>query len=91
MRKADLIHLQTLFILYSIGDPEENYATPIYFYFLPTSYQIINFFCWGTAKEKNYVGGRQRASQGLVKDSPTFKNFSISAIHYLTAMTCGVG
>ncbi len=32
-----------------------------------------------------------RASQGLVKDSPTFKNSSISAIHYLTAITCGVG
>ncbi len=25
----------------------------------------------------------KRASQGLVKDSPTFKNFSITAIHYL--------
>ena len=32
-----------------------------------------------------------RASQGLVKDSHTFKNFSITAIHYLTAMTCGMG
>ncbi len=27
----------------------------------------------------------------MVKNWPTFKNFSISAIHYLTAMTCSVG
>ncbi len=33
----------------------------------------------------------ERASQGLAKDSPTFKNFSLTAIHYLTAMTCGAG
>ena len=30
----------------------------------------------------------KRASQGLVKDSPTFKNFSSTAMHYLTAMGC---
>ncbi len=29
--------------------------------------------------------------QGLVKDSPTFKNFSIKPIHYFSAMTWGVG
>ncbi len=31
------------------------------------------------------------ASQGFVKDLPTFKNFSIIAIHYLTLkLPCGV-
>ena len=33
----------------------------------------------------------QRASQGLVKDSPTFKNSSTTGIHYFPAMTSGVG
>ncbi len=33
----------------------------------------------------------QRACQRLVKDSCTFKNFSITAIQYFPAMTCGVG
>ncbi len=34
----------------------------------------------------SYVYGNLKT----IKETPTFKNFSIAAIHYLTAMTCGV-
>ncbi len=32
----------------------------------------------------------KRACQGLVKDSPTFKNFSTTGAHYFPAMASGV-
>ena len=32
----------------------------------------------------------ERASQGLVKDPPTFKNFSTTGIHYFPAMASSV-
>ncbi len=47
---------------------------------------VCLFGVWGDISAFHTPDSLQRASQGLVKDSPTFKNFSITARHYFSAI-----